>query len=106
MPPQVTIKKAIALVVALGKLHNFCIDFLDTNIPSLHGNDEWVLQLEGGIPDAPVPNELLDAGNHFDDMDGPARRRWHRSHRNHELPRNRLHEQVANANLTRLALLV
>lgn len=104
LPAQITTCKAVALVVALGKLHNFCIDENDGDATPLQAADEWNLQVEGAIPAAdvePLPIELLDGGNHFDDVDQVTRRRLVRRGNMPGLPRHVLHDLVSTANLTR-----
>lgn len=79
---NVTIVKVVALVNALAKLHNFCIDVQDR-----HGYDEQVLdsmpldthhlRRYGGLvslnncttcgQDSPIPTDLLGAGHHAHD---------------------------------------
>jgi hypothetical protein len=104
LPAQITTGKAVALVVALGKLHNFCIDKNDGDATPLRAADEWNLQVEGAIPTAdvePLPIELLDGGNHFDDVDRVTRRRLVQRGNIPGLPRHVLHNLVSTANFTR-----
>ena len=93
IPLNITISKTIALVHALAKLHNFCIDeqesdadFLgDYTIPDTMQNDEdhIMMQDEGYIPmnvsdtGKCIPFGLVDGGHHLDDVPRAARR--HRS---------------------------
>ena len=104
MPLNVSLKKTIALVIALFKLHNFCIDELDTVVPAASAHDELQNAIEGGIVtdgESP-PEELLEGGNHFDDIGGPRRRQAReREYTSSSLPRTTLHERVAEAGLTR-----
>jgi hypothetical protein len=46
---QVSIKKTIALVIALFKLHNFCIAENDT-FPPVCAVDELWTEMQGGMP--------------------------------------------------------
>jgi hypothetical protein len=80
IPMQVSIRKTIALVIALCKLHNFCIDENDL-VPPVGAVDELRTEMRGGIPlettQTPtsigrrvlLPRQLLDGGLHFDDID-------------------------------------
>ena len=76
-------KKTVALVMCLAKLHNFCIDERETSISPLTAVDEATLELNGAVPlqqyDADtaegqftaqqgLPLQLIDAGNHFDEQ--------------------------------------
>ncbi len=120
IPMQVSLKKTIALVIALAKLYNFCIDEKEAHAPPLRAHDELQTEMQGGIPLETTttstgsreltPRQLLDGGHHFDDIDGPSRRRRIRQYQSdalalqQELPRNFLHSLVAEANLTRPSL--
>jgi hypothetical protein len=42
-------KKVVALVIALAKLHNYCIDCDDMVAPST-ASDEWQSEVHGAIP--------------------------------------------------------
>jgi hypothetical protein len=79
------VKKQMALVMTLCKLHNFCIGLDDDeeedgdddndNVPSLEARDEHCISSAGGIDQresrdvAAGPAELLNDGEHFDDVD-------------------------------------
>jgi hypothetical protein len=53
---NVSVKKTVALVCALGKLHNFCIDIeSDMDIPVPTFADEWEIEMDGGVPLVPAP---------------------------------------------------
>lgn len=104
LPAQISIAKSVALVIALAKLHNFCIDEHDAEVIPLQPSDEWDLQVEGAIAAAdidPLPNELLDGGNHFDDIAPLARRRLVRSGMMPGLPRQVLQDHIHTGNYTR-----
>jgi hypothetical protein len=85
MPLNVSIKRTIALVNALAKLHNFCIDRGDVQVPRPCGVDELNLithplghvplevQPGAGGQQVAVPTQLMDSGNHFDDMPRSSR---------------------------------
>ena len=116
---SVSVKKTVALVCALGKLHNFCIDTeSDVDVPMPTPADEWEIEMGGGVPLVPapgaakssrdvIPDQLLDGGNHFDDLE--YRGRYNRQRRYNylsaqshtPLPHERLHELVRGAGLTR-----
>ena len=125
IPRRVSIRKTVALVLALAKLHNFCIDSDDSCALSHTARDEWNMELNGAIPlvitrrhshnsseaqedVVVVPQQLLDAGNHFDDIGGATirynrQRRYSYWMRNEGmvLPRDRLHTLIASVGLTR-----
>ncbi len=53
---SVSVKKTVALVCALGKLHNFCIDNeSDMEVPTPTPADEWESEMGGGVPLVPAP---------------------------------------------------
>lgn len=77
---NVTIKKVVALVNALAKLHNFCIDIqdrlgFDEHILDSMPVDSHHLRSNGGLvslnagsgSDSPIPTQLLGWGHHSDD---------------------------------------
>jgi DDE superfamily endonuclease len=111
IPMNVSIRKTVSLVIALAKLHNYCIDTKDGNPPSNTPSDARRNELNGTIPLQPtqlsdstnglIPQQLLNGGHHFDDIG--QRGRWTRLHRfeNLELPRESMHSIIANAGLTR-----
>ena len=112
LPMGISLKRSVALVVALAKLHNFCID---ETVPSMTAADDLQLSLDGGIPlersnaaRMQLPRQLMDGGDHFEDMDCLTRRQRERdterdAARNHAglLPRERLCIQVQDGNLSR-----
>ena len=85
MPKGISIKKTIAMLFAIEKLHNFCIDILDdvagvpTNLAaveqSIATNESGLLSLvqdeEAGVS---TPQGLIGGGHHFDDAPRAA---WH-----------------------------
>jgi len=51
IPMNVTVHKTVALVLALAKLHNYCIDAEDGNSDLTHtASDEWLTEVNGGVP--------------------------------------------------------
>lgn len=84
IPMRVSLKKTIALVIALAKLHNFCIDENEVHVPPCGAADELETEMQGGIPlestqtptGSPVllPRQLIDGGLHFDDVEQGYRR--------------------------------
>lgn len=122
IPMNVTLRKTVALVLALAKLHNFCIDFDDVQVLSQTPNDEWQNEIHGAVPclvptqlsggsrHDVVPEQLIGGGDHFDDIGVNARYNRQRRYnywieRNDDgmtmLPRDQLHSLVASAHLTR-----
>ena len=49
MPMGITVRKTSALVLVLCKLHNFCINERDENIPTPTASDSHEIGLQGGI---------------------------------------------------------
>lgn len=110
MPMNTSIKKIIAMVNSLGKLHNFCIDMqeenevlIDSSAEDLHNvmdSAEGFVTLDevDGV-DTPLPLQLLDGGNHFIDVPQTIRRR--REQLSSTLPRTELLMKVINSNMDR-----
>jgi hypothetical protein len=116
IPVNIRIKKTVALVVALAKLHNFCINARDTNVSANTAHDEWLSEINGAVPLVPVegyeqcsesrlsslvPQQLLHGGEHFDDIGRPGIRRRERSYRHVLLPREQLHSYISSIGITR-----
>jgi hypothetical protein len=116
---NVSVKKTVALVVALAKLHNYCIDNDDSSPASNTASDQWQHEVNGAVPlvtitdsrltsEDVVPEQLMDGGNHFDDVGG-MNGRYNRQRRydyisrvnGTALPRERLHSHIAATGLTR-----
>jgi hypothetical protein len=84
IPLNISLAKTIALLHALAKRYNFCIDeeekngkhFCEHTVPEIPQNDEdhMMLQEEGYITmdfneiGASCPLGLMDSGHHHDDM--------------------------------------
>lgn len=123
IPMNVRILKTVALVIALAKLHNFCIDADDGNSDLAQtADDEWNTEVNGGVPmvnvvrqddntseeDAVVPSQLMDVGHHSDDIGGASGRQNRQRRYNNAsdidgvpLPRDRLHSYIQSIGLTR-----
>ena len=116
IPRGVSIKRTIALVNALVKLHNFCID--NSNPESteeevtmqqstsaddfnIMNNRDGFVPLEREEHDGGgtflVPRQLLDAGNHFEDIPRDRRRLTLME----QLPRKLLHDKVVHSHKVR-----
>jgi hypothetical protein len=118
IPVGVTVAKTVALVLALAKLHNYCIEEDRHVTPDLSytANDEWNIELNGGVPLVAaatddghvIPQQLINGGNHFDDLGG-ANGRYNRQRRYNyasettrvPLPRDQLHSYIASIGVTR-----
>ncbi len=120
---NVTVHKTVALVLALARLHNYCINENEADCDAAYSTatDEWRNEVSGAIPlvetpqqytdDASnagtTPRQLLDGGNHFDDIGVNGRynrqRRYNYMSRSTgiPLPRERLHSHVEDTGLTR-----
>jgi hypothetical protein len=114
MPKGITVAKTTAMVFAMAKLHNFCIDEVESahNIPGNLALDERNLESRGGVGaiqletvemsgDQVIPRALLNGGNHFDDIDMNSRRRYGRQQRLDTLPRERMLNDISNSGLER-----
>ena len=115
MPMGIAIKKTIGLVIALMKLHNFCINEVDrvrgtmedetTRTSSAADSFHFMNQAEGFVPldaveEEVIPTQLLGAGNHFDDI--PRTSRYHQTGvAINQRPRMELHEKVINSHKVR-----
>jgi hypothetical protein len=107
-----SIRKIVAMVNALAKLHNFCKDveedntvLLDTSVEDLQhlmdGPEGYInLNQVEGI-DTPVPLELMDGGRHFNDVPEAIRKRHMREQLSSALPRTQLLLKVINSNMDR-----
>ncbi len=106
MPRQIIIKKTVALVICLRKLLTFCIDEFDIH-EKIYAPNEANIELFGSVPLQTVQHaghqqmqvQLLDAGNHFDDVTvtGNCRRlRMGRDNAKDPLACHRMSEKVSN----------
>ena len=110
IPRGITIRKTTALVLALAKIHNFCIEQTDTNILPMTAGDEYRMlsrgvgsipleeatllgvQHDGNTEDYRVPRQLIGAGDHFEDVPREIREVRRRTYNDVRLPRERLAE--------------
>jgi len=117
MPMNLSIKRIIAMTMAMAKLHNFCIDESDAIAERPTARDELRTEMAGGVQLHPVPNGrqandvspdgLLRVGHHYDDLSRNDRRARERQQerlaRNNRtrLPRDRLHTMIAELGFVR-----
>ena len=116
MPRNLPIRRIIATVVALAKLHNFCIDesnSLENNIPSsLASDDNDMLNNSKGYVgmmedeahgETAVPIDLMQPGHHFDDVprNMRARHMYAISRDTHVLPRTAIHQFIEDGHWVR-----
>jgi hypothetical protein len=106
MPKNHQIRKTISLVNALAKLHNFCIETQERSAGDLHPRDyaSLITNADGYVTltsteesTTPIPVELLNGGQHFDDYPRSMRR----GQQDVNLPRQRLCEMVGQQHLVR-----
>jgi hypothetical protein len=97
------LQKTTALVMALCRLHNYCInhrmdpgDPLDDDIA--YNISQGGFELEGTDADSIRPTALIGGGDHFDDVSRTIRRRQASSSRRHK---DRLLQSVVNQGLVR-----
>lgn len=101
MPRGISIRKTCALVHALAKLHNFCIEQNDTRRTAPLDRDHSRLILsDGHVPlehsttsGTPLPLQLLNSGHHFDDVPRNVRH----GQNNEAFPRIRLLQKVIDS---------
>jgi DDE superfamily endonuclease len=125
IPLNVTVQKTFALVLALAKLHNYCIDTDGNSDLISTARDEWQNEVNGAVPlvairqqdsqsasgNEVIPEQLMHVGHHFNDIGGQAgfrnrQRRYDYMSRTDgvPLPRDQLHSLVASIGLTRPTL--
>jgi hypothetical protein len=102
IPVNIGLAKTTALIVALAKLHNFCMNLRDGNSIDNLPNDTLQLHLHGAIPlenigGVTLVPAMLGGGHHRDDVPAIPRRRTE----DETLPRYRLHQAIADNNLSR-----
>mgnify|MGYP002784929136 FL=1 len=113
IPSGISVRRTTALVLALAKIHNFCIDQTDTIILSNTAADEVDLMSRetGSIPvdvtnydedgthdDSWTPSQLLGGSEHFDDVPRQIRVTRRRLYNDVRLPRERLAEDYVKEN--------
>lgn len=108
IPRGVSLTKTVRMVLALAKLHNFCIDEADDVRTPLDDDELRIRMSEGGsvrldqiqrdIDGAivAVPRELLDAGRHFEEHPLSLRRR-----NTNTLPRDAMLQHVRESGFKR-----
>jgi hypothetical protein len=112
IPLGITIQKTVALVNALAKLHNYCIDRKDGTDTVCEPTTEDLSNImvsEGGYVsmetvdscDVELPVQLMDAGHHFDDIPESQRRGDKQQSTNIILPRTLLLHKVVESDMTR-----
>ena len=100
------------MVNALAKLHNFCIDIQEENEVLVESSAEdlhnvmdspegFVTMNEVDGVDTPLPLQLLNGDDHFNDVPQTIRRRADREQSSSTLPRTELLIQVVNSNMDR-----
>jgi hypothetical protein len=102
IPMGISIGKTTALVVALAKLHNFCMDNRDNNATDNIPSVTLDLDLNGAVElefhgEAALVPTLVGGGHHRDDVPPIPRRR----NEDTSLPRYRLHEVIVDNDLKR-----
>jgi DDE superfamily endonuclease len=114
IPCGISIRKTTSLVLALAKIHNICIDQDDTSILPSTSVDEFrlALQTNGSVPleqldddtaddNTTVPRQLIDGGEHFDDLPSDIRKISRRRYLGARLPREFLAEDIVRENNSR-----
>jgi len=111
MPVNLSVGKIVAIVMAMARLHNFCIDEGEPLATQRSAVDELSSELNGAVTlsatasgDVTV-NELTGGGEHFRDVPRTVRRMGERriESRGGQLPRERMCNIVAEKGLTRPA---
>jgi len=116
-PVNISISKTNAAMLALCKLHNYCIDSDREEIFPADICDVSNIMLDGGMTLPRIDNDeidnyywqydeeddrlhqLLDGGNHFEDINRSVRRRYRR--RSDRLPSALIHEHIKNTGARR-----
>jgi DDE superfamily endonuclease len=104
-PMNLSVAKIAALVMCMGKLHNFLIAEREEVAASLTPRTQLYMRLGNAITvdaweDGLVPTDMLRAGHHFDNLSAAHRRAVERDRgihaQNQELPRERMLRYVEN----------
>ncbi len=116
MPKGLGIKRIIALVNAVAKLHNFCIQevsssresatllqHLSVDTLNIMNNEDGYVPMEASREHGNIrlPRALMEPGHHFRDVPRNIRRRQERANAEITLPRQRLLKQVIDSHLKR-----
>ena len=114
-PQNISIKKIIAIVNSLAKLHNFCIEELDifeavpkslasdqdNIITDAHGYVE-LLESDDDHGDFNVPTDLMNGGHHFEGVPACIIQNYERNHPSETLRRIVLHNFIVDGHWERL----
>ena len=113
MPRNLSVRRVVALVVALAKLHNFCIDESDIpeHVPQTFYRDRFhmmnadsgyvTLRTDDPQQNTAVPTELIHGGEHFEDVPDNQLRAQRRRNLGVEFPRTRLFQLIADGHWQR-----
>jgi hypothetical protein len=90
------VRKINMMVVALAKLHNFCIDEKDLDVPDATARDSLYIETNhsGYIDNGNVEEEVTRGGHHFDDVGANYRRNRERAASGVLLPRDRIYSYI------------
>lgn len=106
-PRNIRTRKVIATVIALTKLHNFCIDESSNSqeiLPSLEvdnnvliNRDDGYVEMVGiGENETDLPTDLMYGGHHYDDVPTGILRAHLSSTNQASLPRTVIHNFIAD----------
>ena len=112
MPQTVSVKRVIAMVNALMKLHNYCINdsdplecmprILARDVSHIMNKDDgYVEMIMDGEHDTAVPLNLLHAGHHYNDVPSLVLKAHYSANETDKLPRNAIHNFIANGHWER-----
>ena len=113
IPQHVGVRKVVALVNALAKLHNFCIgeSNVPERVPRMIDRDMFhMMSADTGYvgmgsddqqQTTAVPTDLLHSGEHFDDVPDNLLRLHRRRNAGIELPRARLFQMIVDGHWQR-----
>jgi DDE superfamily endonuclease len=105
MPLNVSLAKTTAMVMALAKIHDYCTDKVDLMLQSTvvdgfrNVNIGAVPMVHSAQANMALPEGLLHAGHHFDDIGGNSCRNCQTL--SVQLPRDTMHDYVAAKGLLR-----
>jgi hypothetical protein len=109
IPEPISIRKTVALVIALARLHNFCMDeneeLLELSTIDMSNlvnkPDGYVVCEHRDGCEVTIPRPLLDGSNHFADVPRPCRRSVETRIPGGVQPRTVLLQKVIDAQLVR-----